>query len=66
MDAAISVVFLMEEASTGEINDASNSCGIEEAPTCNKILNADDHSNLLKSPMTKVTMTRKVIASTFI
>ena len=34
MDEAKSVIFQMEEASTGTMNDgASNVCGIEESPT---------------------------------
>ena len=44
MDKATSVVFKMEEASTGTTNDsASNICEIEEAPTGTEILNAETH-----------------------
>ena len=47
MDEAKYIIFKMEEASAGVMNDgASNFCGIEESLTGAKILNADTHSKL--------------------
>ena len=67
MDEATSVVFEMEEASEGTMNDgASKVCGIEEVPTCAESLNTHAHFNILKSPFPKVTITSKGIASNYI